>query len=1041
MKKTKYHLAVCLLLAAMCVDEYNPFLDPNNAGAVVTGRPFGTDPVVEIFSTDTIAVGVSVPELVTSFRLQTDHNIYWPDTTVLKPTSARYCFAVSFTDTGLQPIRLSSTLSNGVTIQSEDTFRVVSPLHQNDITLAVGDTLRLATRPVKDAFVWYTWEVGPHKKKIRVPEGYLLYPVKGSHTGALWVSAEYRDTVFTSPRTEFAVALKDTTPPGIAFFAENIRGDTILTGDKTYLFNARITDSSGIFSVSMGNTPLKNLFPSQYDTTFRNLDIDTLRLCTLSAIDISGLRRDTTFHVRYVASLGVGQSTRLEILNVRDTLRTNRPSYIITGMVTEKNLPRVNITATVHGNPIDYDTTASLSNFVAGWHFTVGLEEYYNDIVVIARDTVGQLLTSAKLTIFRSLSVKDTDAPFVNVTINGGLAPQHKRYLVPDTSVELCVEANDASGIAEVRVNDSAMTPVEPGFSWRRAVSPISHTESATLIVSVRDNAGNTASQVFPVQKNLTPILRPGYTFPAFLPVGRKLALPLDVIDDDQVTVSLGAAPQGMQVVDQGRYNTWSIVWTPGLADTGMRSVDIMLDDGFEHRELPTWIFKVLGTNSKTVRFQESDIQFPRYAAIGAPVSAILKIIPETGQPPYHFQVWAVDRKRMLLDTTISTAAPCPFSWTPQQADTGGWYLSMTVFDALGSSDTLRGNLFEIMPPNIDPCSLSVIFSVNADTTGGVLDMRYADAPVDVVVIINDSDRPQADHRSVVVDAPGAVWFAEDSTFVYIRIPPGVNQANDTIRVAIEDQEGAHDTVTIPVLFLNWVAPDKLDGLELWLDAGSGISLEQDRRVISWIDSSGNGFTATSNQANRPRLDNAMINSMPAIFFDGLDRRLSGTVPNWFGGPFTLFFVARADTVDPKSRYALFSPSLLHNFGIGIAAGGGQGMFMHQNIDAIDVPNGLGIAQKKWYILTYVSDGLTGTTLNLRAFRSGREGLLPLTITDPSVVNSDNFVLGSTKIDMNDFPWIGYIAEAVMYREALPAQKRVLIENYLSEKYVITLER
>jgi hypothetical protein len=1038
-KSISHHLPVCLLLTVMCINEYNPFNDPYNAGAVITDRPFTGSPTAEIFSTDTIVVGVSVPKLVTSFRLQIDHNRYWTDTTVRGPASARYRFAVSFTDTGFQRIRLFSTLSNGVTIQNEDTFRVSSPLHQNDITLSVGDMLNLATRPVQDDSVWYHWKIGLREIKIRVPEGDLMYPVNGVYAGTLWVSAEYQGIVSTSPASTFRVSLKDTSPPLISFFAGIMRGDTILTGDKTYFFNAQITDTSGIDTAKIGGISLENLFPSQYFRTFRNLDLDTLNQYTLRAIDNSGLERDTTFHLRYIASLAGGQATRLRIINVNDTVRTSKPSYIIFGMVTETNLPKVNITATAQGGTIGFDTTVSIGNFVAEWHLTVGLENNYNTIIVVARDTLGTFLTNAKLTIFRSMSVIDRVAPFVSVKINGSLAMPNKKYFIPGTGAELSLQANDASGIAFVRVNDSAMTPVAPGFSWRRTMSPISHMDSTTFTIEVGDNAGNTTAAAYIAQKNLTPALRDGYTFPAFAGVGRKLEFPLDIIDDDQVSVNLRPVPGGMQAIDRGGFNNWFIEWTPGLADTGMRSVDITLADGFDAKSVTTWKFPVIGANGNAVRFEDRSVGFPRYTVTGAPVGATLRIKPGTGQPPYRYQAVDVDRRRVVMDTAIYSSEACAFLWIPWPADTGAWCLALTVTDVLGGSDTLSVNSFEIMPPNTDPCSLSVKFSATADTLGGILDMRNRALPDTVVITINDSDRPEVDHRTVFVDAPGRIRFGGDSSIVYIVLEPWIHPQRDTILVAVADQEGAYDMVIIPVLFPAGPAPFTIDSADVWLDAGNGINPDQNDGVTDWTDGSANGFTVTS-AGIPPHLDTGVINGRPAILFNGAGRLL-GAIPNWDGKPFTVIFVAQLDALNLADRYALVSPSIPEpELGIGIPVGGELGMFLnHRNVDK-NILSGLKITPKTWYIISFVSGGLNNSTMNLNAFRNGTKGV-PMTITDPLLASSSAFVLGAAQSTANNFPWNGYIAEVVFFNDSLPDIKRALIEKSLSVKYGIPLEK
>jgi hypothetical protein len=1037
MKKTVIKIApLYLLLTMMCINEYNPFQDPYKAGAMMIVKPFSGSPVVNIFTTDTCVIGVSLPEFVDSFQVEAAHNRYWSDTTIRKPKADTFNFLVSFTDIGLQRIRVTSFISNNTKFQNDTAFEVSSPLHQPDLSVTLNDsTISLTTTPVKDD-VWYLWKIGSIPKKTQIPKAEFNIRVKGTYACSLWVSPDSIGTIKSSAST-FTITLEDTIPPNIELDTNSIRGDTIVTGDAVYTLYAQITDASGIKSAYIGENEIKPSGPG-YRTTLRIGESDTIKKYTIEATDNSGLKATKTFYLHYIPNLPSNRPTELEILKVSDTIWTNKSSYTITGTIFEKDLPRVNITATVQDKPLFYDTTVVLGNDLsADWHLTVALQEKINTITVIARDSTNDTLTTAKLNIFRSSLVKDTVKPFMYVRINDIRGQENTKRYIPKTSAELFLVANDASGIKEVTVNDSAMVPFEQGASWIKTIAPISHTNESQINITARDSAGNETTQLFILQKNLTPTVPDGFQLPAFLTVGQRIELPLRIIDDDQVTVRITSGPQEMKAVDRGG-NQWYIVWSPTPADTGNKSAIINVEDNIDSLNLPTWNFTVFNS-TPTVRFQDTIIRFPRWVEIDSPITTPLQVKANTGRPTFHYKVWSINRRKMLMDSSKTTYAPYSFRWVFHAADTGVWNLAVGVFDTLGGSDTIYPNAFEVLPHNSDPCSLFVKFSAGADTRGDTLDMRNRFVADTVIIAINDSDRPETDHRSIVVNAPGRFSFGTDSSTISIVILPEVNRPNDTIRVCIADKEGARDTVTIPVLFPTWTVPDKMAGLSLWLDAASGIGYSEVLAVDSWTDKSANKIKL-SYQGIAPKYSNAAVNGKPAVLFNGVSNRLAGTVPNWIANPFTIFLVMSLDTVDPTKYYTIVSPSLVPNFGLGIVSDRQLGMFLQEGSTNKNTPSGQDISQKKWYIFSFSSSGITGSTFTLTACRNGREGLLPMTITE-GITPSSSFVLGSAKSSSSIFPCNGAIAEVVMFADKLSESHLAQIENYLANKYEITLEK
>ena len=68
--------------------------------------------------------------------------------------------------------------------------------------------------------------------------------------------------------------------------------------------------------------------------------------------------------------------------------------------------------------------------------------------------------------------------------------------------------------------------------------------------------------------------------------------------------------------------------------------------------------------------------------------------------------------------------------------------------------------------------------------------------------------------------------------------------------------------------------------LELWLNAGAGITKDNNNYVSNWNDQSTNAYKVQqSNLSQMPSYVAGAINGNPALNFDGIDDVLKGVVP------------------------------------------------------------------------------------------------------------------------------------------------------------------
>lgn len=135
------------LLFLFCSNDYNPFTDQSKARAVVIRKTFNDVDTLAIFTTETLVIRVAVRELVDSFSVVAPSNRRGPDTLVVKRAAGQQlsadpykCF-VSLTDTGWKTITINTFRSNGERVPQDFLVYCRSPLGQNAITGAYGDSV------------------------------------------------------------------------------------------------------------------------------------------------------------------------------------------------------------------------------------------------------------------------------------------------------------------------------------------------------------------------------------------------------------------------------------------------------------------------------------------------------------------------------------------------------------------------------------------------------------------------------------------------------------------------------------------------------------------------------------------------------------------------------------------------------------------------------------------------------------------------------------------------------------------------------------
>ena len=230
------------------------------------------------------------------------------------------------------------------------------------------------------------------------------------------------------------------------------------------------------------------------------------------------------------------------------------------------------------------------------------------------------------------------------------------------------------------------------------------------------------------------------------------------------------------------------------------------------------------------------------------------------------------------------------------------------------------------------------------------------------------------------------------------------------------------------------VAPTRLAGLQLWLDA-SELALADTDPVSSWTDVSGHGRHAVQAVAGKqPTFRTGILNGKPGVLFDGGDGIRYGA-PGFSLGASTVFCVFKLIGAGILYEHALGSGAARYMFGTtgdsiqvqSASATSGKDRAANWAIDNVakitsHVFNGTH-ASHKLYI-----DG-TEQTMTDAVGRTGNPGTTLINGVWDVGSRNDADSLWST----------GYIFELLVYDRLLNALERIAVENYLGRKYGITV--
>ncbi len=226
-----------------------------------------------------------------------------------------------------------------------------------------------------------------------------------------------------------------------------------------------------------------------------------------------------------------------------------------------------------------------------------------------------------------------------------------------------------------------------------------------------------------------------------------------------------------------------------------------------------------------------------------------------------------------------------------------------------------------------------------------------------------------------------------------------------------------------PVVF----APTDIAGCILWLKADS-LVLNDGDPVSTWTDSSGNGNTFTGVTTTRPLYKTGIINSKPAVLFDGTDDFMTGPASLGTSGKTVFLVVQPTLNTASQKTYATF----IHS-----EAGGGPGIFIVAKISTNFWGTFTNADLSSANALTSGSNYLLENTSASGSVFLYQGGVQVATTTGTTETNSGtNIGLGKDLGNANR-QYAGYIAEAIWYNSVLSSGNRILVENYLIARYAL----
>jgi len=205
-------------------------------------------------------------------------------------------------------------------------------------------------------------------------------------------------------------------------------------------------------------------------------------------------------------------------------------------------------------------------------------------------------------------------------------------------------------------------------------------------------------------------------------------------------------------------------------------------------------------------------------------------------------------------------------------------------------------------------------------------------------------------------------------------------------------------------------SPEDISGLEMWLDAGIGTTLDGSNKVTDWEDLSGNGHSATQGAGTlRPLWVDDVLNGHPVVRMDGANDFMAFSEVN---NARTIFWVIKEEATASANFRCLLGHSEVFDF-----LRGPENNIWHPDFTS-----------------TAIQEGITRSNYSEI---DGTVTIMPDGFALVSVQATGNTRANQLTVDRALFArvWHGDIAEIIIYNEPLSQQDFDWVENFLADKY------
>lgn len=782
-----------------CVSDYNPFTDQSNARvAIVTTLKDGD--TTEIFSSETLVVYPLVRELIESITLYTESNRFFSDTVVHQdkkrwPKDRGYRFAVSFYDTGWQQMRCITKRENGDEVTDERFLYVRSPLKQPAISGASGDEICLDAEPVRDQDVIYHWLFGGSMLIEAVSDSVCeAISTNGVSTGGLlWVSDF--DGKHVSPQTPFFYTLVDKQGPRIICINDKAVGkDSVIASSFNFGFRVHIFDQGDgrISNATINGAPFDAVYNQNYlknvsliDSGFNPLEL------TVRAVDVFNNETKKRFWVVYDSTAPRNNNPYITIfVPSENNAVVSVPQWIFYGMVVSPTSDSFSLVMDYRLNGAAVSEQENVNgNYRAPWSYTASLKEGLNNLRITASDTNGTIIADTSLSIFLDDEMKDSTPPVIVEMQVGNQIVTGKSVTVQEKTTTLRVVAFDeGTGIDRVLVNGNPISKISDvvGYIWKVQVSATHRAEGSNYTILVRDHADFATLDTVIIRQNQLPRIIRFPNPPVPVVVGTDYIDTIAAIDDDDDIVRYtksGGSPT--LVVDS---LSGAIFWKPELADRGIDTVSITLQDPFGAL-LYSYAIRVVDPSDITnrIRFLTTEHDFPIQLAAGVDtLYQQLELVAGTGIPPFRFTVTAegIEDQDLYIDSGTIV------KWIPRSSNAGLYGLVITVIDSFGNQAALYPKIRIVSPGS--PVLLSSSWSGTV-TNQSELDLSNTFSPETLNVTLHDSVSNELIDTFTVQYTLGDI---ESEVYVVnglfqLTFDPSIKKTdNDTLSLTVTDNTG-----------------------------------------------------------------------------------------------------------------------------------------------------------------------------------------------------------------------------------------------------------